>query len=74
MKLKMEADRAVIHNFKKIFFGKMPAILKKYRFCLSEPLWIRMVKNLGWLVCKDCGFQLVEQSDNLGRNELTLKN
>ena len=32
------------------------------------------IKNLGWMVCKECGFQFVEQSDNLGRNELTLKN
>ena len=32
------------------------------------------IKSLGWLVCKECGFEFVEQSDNLGRNELALKN
>ena len=32
------------------------------------------IRNLGWLVCKEFGFEFVEQSDNLGQNELTLKN
>ena len=32
------------------------------------------IKNLCWLVCKLCGFQFLEQSDNLGQNELTLLN
>ena len=32
------------------------------------------IKNLGRLIYKECGFQFVEQSENLGRNELTLKN
>ena len=32
------------------------------------------IKNLGWMVGKECVFQFAEQLDNLGQNELTLKN
>ena len=32
------------------------------------------IKNLGWLVCKESGFQFVAHSGNLGQSELTLKN
>ena len=32
------------------------------------------IKNMGWMACKECGFQFMEQSVNLGQNDLTLKN
>ena len=34
--------------------------------------WIHMKLKIGWLVCKGYGF--VDQSENLGQNELTVKN
>ena len=57
------------------FFGKIAPILKKVDFRLSKLLnSLYEIKILGWLVCRECGFKFVEQSENLERNELTLKN
>ena len=48
----------------------MAAILKKRGFS-PKRMDLYEIQDLGRLVC---GSQLVEQSDNLGQNELTLKN
>ena len=77
---KFKVYMGIIHNIGRyfahfdIFFWKMAAILQK---CGFLPKWIaqRIHKKLklGWLAYKECGYQFVEQSDNLGQN-LTLKN
>lgn len=73
--------KAILHNTGR-FFAHFELFRKNGGH--FEKMWIfdqvnrsmdsHEIKNLGWLVCKECGYQFVEQSDNLGRNELTLKN
>ena len=73
---------AIIHNIRR-YFGHIELFWKIFYHFEKQKKWIFAsvsrstnsyeIKNLGWLVCKECGFQFVEQSDNLVRNELTLK-